>query len=692
MCGDCTQHEFDVPENVPGSWLEDVPETVRRALAEYRELLAAHGPTWGEDPIHYVRQLEVAPFVPDEREFFVAWFLKAVERAEGPAGPQIEAALNAVDMHEMLRDVLDGDLPDNLAALRLAPGGVRVEARPRPVFARRQRHSTTLLLDSSRDEIVRVEIDGAVHDLKPHGARLVPIASDSRIVVDDADVPLGGLTREVPAARLRVRAGLPCRWTVVGDDGHGWYPPDAPDRHDAHGRPYFHGDDLLLDVPAEPLTVRVTRGAEYEIVEIRVHPAAGEELTVELTPRRRYDAAARGWYGGDMHVHMNWAGNSVGTPEQAAAVQQGEDLHVLNLVAGNVSTVRVYDREALEHWAGRDAPWSTPSHIARFGVEYRNDLLGHLYAFGMETPPELYHTGFLGTDDWPPNAEGIRRLAALGAVLGYSHPFHVPVGEDGPPSEVLSDGRNCSAREIVADAALGLVHSLDVLNHSDIHTTARVYRRLIGAGNRLAVTAGTDTQISFTRRGNQSSPPGWERVYARVEGGLTAASFAEAIRRGRTFATTGPWLELDVDGHGPGDTVDLPATGEAVTVTVRSIGEEVGTVRLLTADGVLAEGPPDELSVRLAVPEPTYVIAVAEGPPHARSMHRAGVYAQTSPVYLHVGGRHVAHEDDVRWCLEYLDGLENMIRTRARLSDARQLADHVNLLEAARAVYRARLG
>ncbi|MEV4258466.1 CehA/McbA family metallohydrolase, partial [Spirillospora sp. NPDC049652] len=580
---------------------------------------------------------------------------------------------------------------DNLAALRLTPGGARVDARPRPVFAGRPRHATTLLLDSARDEKARVEIDGAVHDLEPRGARLVPVTAGSVVVVDGAAVPLDGLTRETAVARLRVRAGMPCRWTVVGDDGHGWYPPDAPDRHDAHAQPYFHGDDLVLDVPAEPLTVRVTRGAEYETAETRVRPKSGEELTVELTPRRRYDAPARGWYGGDMHVHMNWAGNSVGTPEQAAAIQQGEDLHVLNLVAGNVSTVRVYDREALEHWAGRDAPWSTPGHLARFGVEYRNDLLGHLYAFGMQSPPDLFHTGFLGTDDWPPNAEGIRRLVALGATVGYSHPFHVPVGEDGAPSEALSDGRNCSAREIVADAALGLVHSLDVLNHSDVHATARVYRRLVGAGNRLAVTAGSDTQISFTRRGNQSSPPGWERVYARVDGELTAASFADAIRHGRTFATTGPWLELDVDGHGPGDTLDLPAPGATVTVTVRTVGEEVETVWLLTADGVLAEGPPDELTVRLPVTGPTYVIAVATGPAHVRSMHHDGVYAQTSPVYLDVAGRHVAREDDVRWCLDYLDGFERMIRDRARLSDESRLADHLDLIEAARAVYRSRL-
>ncbi|WP_327085288.1 hypothetical protein OIE66_23340 [Nonomuraea sp. NBC_01738] len=94
-----------------------------------------------------------------------------------------------------------------------------------------------------------------------------------------------------------------------------------------------------------------------------------------------------------------------------------------------------------------------------------------------------------------------------------------------------------------------------MLTHADIAATAVVYRRLLGAGNRLAVTAGTDTMISFTRSDNQSNPPGWARVYARPDGPLTAASFAEAVRARRTFATTGPWLELSVAGHGPGDTV-----------------------------------------------------------------------------------------------------------------------------------------
>jgi hypothetical protein len=72
-------------------------------------------------------------------------------------------------------------------------------------------------------------------------------------------------------------------------------------------------------------------------------------------------------------------------------------------------------------------------------------------------------------------------------------------------------------------------------------------------------------------------------------------------------------------------------------------------------------------------------------------MSRGGAFAHTSPVHLHVDGRPVAREDDLRWCLDYLDGLEEMIRHAARLDGPEQLAGHLDLLDRARAVYRARL-
>ncbi|MFD0470526.1 hypothetical protein ACFQ0B_21145 [Nonomuraea thailandensis] len=102
--------------------------------------------------------------------------------------------------------------------------------------------------------------------------------------------------------------------------------------------------------------------------------------------------------------------------------------------------------EALEHWAGEDLPWSDDRHLARLGVEYRNDLIGHCTAFGLREPPRRYHSGFRDTADWPPNAVALEELRALGGVTGYGHPFHTPFDDDDPPDIAIDRGRSCAAR------------------------------------------------------------------------------------------------------------------------------------------------------------------------------------------------------------------------------------------------------
>ncbi|MEV2267879.1 CehA/McbA family metallohydrolase [Nonomuraea africana] len=666
-----------------------LPETVARALREYRGLRDRHGVCWGEQLIPYVGEVRTSAYLMKGYDYWGACFRRLAGSVPGAGRRDLDHYMADLDLDQVVRDALAGDVLDNLAALRLTPQGSMVEATTLVVLDDTPLR-TTLMLDSSREEPVRVVVGGVPYELEPHGARLVEIDSTDEVVVDGHPVDLGTLTRRVEGARIRLRAGMPCRWSVAGTNGQGWYPEGVPRKLDHHRRPYFHGDDVTLEVPAEPISVSVTRGMEYATAEISLHLAPGEERLIELTPERLYDAAALGWYGGDLHVHLNWMGDEPAAPELAAAVQHGEDLHVLNLVAGNVAGDRVYDREALAHWAGQDLPWSDERHLARFGVEYRNDLLGHVTAFGLAAPPARFHSGFAATADREPNAFALEELRALGAVTGYGHPFHTDLSDTDPPDGGVAAGRNCSAREIVADAALGLVDSLDVLNHSSIQATAVVYRRLIGAGNRLAVTAGSDSVLSISRRGTASSPPGWQRVYAHVGEALTAESFAEAIRLGRTFATTGPWLDLTISGYGPGDTAQL-APGDSVEIRVRSIGPEVERLEIRTDEGIIAHGAPGELMTELVVREPTYVVAVATGGPHPRSCHPSGAYAHTSPVYLDVAGRHVARRADVEWCLRWLDLLQSLLQVDGRFDTEEQYEAHLTLYERARAIYRSRL-
>jgi hypothetical protein len=428
---------------------------------------------------------------------------------------------------------------------------------------------------------------------------------------------------------------------------------------------------------------------EFVTATATLAPDEGEEALVELHPVRAYDAAARGWYGGDLHVHMNYSGDLVCGPHDAAMMQRGEGLHLMNLVAGNLLGARIYDREAFEHFAGNDLPWSSEHELGRWSVEFRNDLLGHFHAFAPATPPVRYQTGHTGSahpEDWPPNATACRDLRARGATIGYTHPVLSSLA-DGSPAEAFLHPRSTEARELVADAALGLVDSVDLLGPNDPEGTAVLYHHLLNCGLRLAATVGTDVFLSHSRSGAFSNPPGWARVYADLGGErLTTEAWQRAIRAGRTVATNGPWLELDVAGCGPGAAVEVD-DGMVLEVRVHAEGPGVDTLEVVGPGGTIAGTRGHDLEVQLVVNEPGWVAALARGPAHPQVLAPA-VFAHTSPVYLDVGGRRVAKADSAAWCLDWLDRVEHLAMEHGTFADEGQFGDLVAVLDEARRFYR----
>ena len=82
--------------------------------------------------------------------------------------------------------------------------------------------------------------------------------------------------------------------------------------------------------------------------------------------------------------------------------------------------------------------------MARFSVEYRNDLLGHVHALGLTGPPARYHSGHEGSDepfDWPANAAACQELQGLGATVAYTHPVFSALEDGSPAGAFASPGR-----------------------------------------------------------------------------------------------------------------------------------------------------------------------------------------------------------------------------------------------------------
>ena len=95
------------------------------------------------------------------------------------------------------------------------------------------------------------------------------------------------------------------------------------------------------------------------------------------------------------------------------------------------------------------------------GVEYRNDLLGHLHALNPARPPSNCHSGHAGSErdeDRPSDSVAAAELKALEANVGYCLPV-LSTFEDDPAAVLDLMPDSVEACEVVADAALGLVDS-----------------------------------------------------------------------------------------------------------------------------------------------------------------------------------------------------------------------------------------
>lgn len=653
----------------------DLPPAAIAMIARYRGLLAERGWDWGDDQVEMFRWARFSRL----GDVFTAF----AETGDWPAA---------------VRDVLGAEPPAGIVVVHLGEAGIDVRRGPTRLAIAGSATAVDVVLDSALDHDIELTIAGVTVRVAARGAAVRTLDVDGAdpgvtVVLDAAPTVVSDVVRVVPAARLRLRADRCARWSVVDDSGGAWFPTGRLRKWDVHDRPFFHERDVELAVPAGTVRVACARGLEFERVERVVEADAGTVTDVECAPERLIDPAADGWYGGDLHIHMNYSGDLVCSPEDAARMQLGEGLQLANFVAGNCQTSLIYDRELLEQTAGRDLPWSSDAVVARMGVEYRNDLLGHVHALGPDGLPSLYATGHERSEhpeDWPPNLVACRELAGLGATVGYPHPVFTAFPEDWAIDPFLANPRSVEARELVVDAALGAVDSIDIVSPFDDEGAVFLYHRLLSCGLRLAATAGTDTFLSFSHGpGVASNPPGWGRVYAHLGGeALSVAAFKAAVRAGRTLATNGPWVTLDVDGHGPGAAIDA-SIGRRLTVAATVVGGGSDRLTLVGPDGPIAEGV-DEVRTTIQVERPLWIAAVARGPGTDNTLDAAAL-AHTSPVFVDVDGHGVARAADARWCLELIDRVEQLLAEHGTFSHherAERLSAYRAIFDDARAFYR----
>jgi Tol biopolymer transport system component len=541
----------------------------------------------------------------------------------------------------------------------------------------------------------------------PDGRRLAYVSNASgqpALVVRDV---AGGAQRPIVAARRRWRAPVGTLRLTVVDAATGAPVPArasvrlADGRHVAPDQAWMHGDDgfdrsqrrvefnyfhlaspASITLPAGEATLEVMRGLEYAPVVRTVAVRAGDTTTVRVPLRRIDHLAARGWYSGDLHVHMNYGGTYRNTPARLVQQARAEELRVVeNLVVNKEG--RVPD---LGYFTGAMDAASTRDVLLRHDEEFHTSYWGHLGLLGLRDhlllPGYAAYANTAARSIAPMNAEVVEAARTQGAMVGYVHPF------DSWPNP--ADTTRPLTNEFPVALALGLIDYYEVLGFvDDLMVTQRVWYAALNAGFAIPAGAGTDAMANYA---SLRGPVGMNRVYARVDGSLTHERFLRAIRRGRTMATNGPLVEFTLAGRGPGDSLVL-APGEhslRAAVRLRSV-VPIDSLELVRNGEVVArlsagrDGTRADTSFTITARESGWYLVRAYTPAGRHPILDLMPLGTTSPIYVLVGERPIRSPGDARYFRQWVDRLRANAAAFSGWNDAREREEVLRRLDAARA-------
>jgi TolB protein len=500
------------------------------------------------------------------------------------------------------------------------------------------------------------------------------------------EVKITARTARTPTGRVRVRVLgpdgklTPARIYIQASDKRGYAPDGGFHRVIAATEThYFHTTgESEVEVPVGATTIEAMKGWEYRPQSAAVDVLAGRIQTVNLRLERLIDLPARGWYSGDTHVHDLHQGNFGLTHQTFFTQLAGEDLHITNAL------IHMDGTRLMGRWAdlsGEPNPVSTKDHILQYAQEFRGSL-GHISILGINRFILPFNGGNPNTAYAQAALDHTYIDAAhqQGGIAGFVHPYNNPVTTPAQAASTL----------IPVDAALGKGDFYDIgALVSDELASAEFYYRLLNCGFRIAATSGTDNFSDVWR----DPPPGADRAFVRIQGGLNLQNWMAGIKAGRTFGSTGPILLLDVEGRQPGDEI---AIGSSTPVSLRVKVEMVSIAPVdqveILVNGKVAysERPadPNRLMIDRPVPVPDggWVAARAIGPSH-RYITDSYAFAQTSPVYVVRNGKKYVNPEDARFLLSAVDAIWTRTDAASRWRSPAEREKFKAAIDQARAVY-----
>ncbi len=483
--------------------------------------------------------------------------------------------------------------------------------------------------------------------------------------MDLDDIELSSIEPNPPEGlgRLRIYAyadgdgPIYARFFVSDETGSVYSPPYS---YPFKSGEFYHVNDPALnyiDLPPGRYHVKATKGLEFNSAETEVMVKSGETVAVRLNLSREWPAE---WISGDHHVHLFFHKDSLHpqmTISDVMKIAKGEGLNFVSFCgewSEFIANMGDHSIEADERFVGE------------VGLESVNDFYGHMCTLNWKSVPV---DGVpMRLVPWPMNLDTIRHLDATGGAWVNAHPFDSVM-----PGHIIENMENPrklgNARELPIILGLHGRTNIDLLCHATpggAELKTNEYYRLLNMGFKIGATASTDYYVDQAR-----GTPGHNRTYVHAKN-LDFDSIAEAYRMGRTYATNGPVVHLDVNGVEIGDQLDLPAGGQTVRVTIKAYSRMGLSQAHLIVNGkkvktIPASGGRLYASLDLNIEKSCWIAVHVEGPvnkevepwdlsPDQRNLQTQ--FAHTSPVYVRVGGKPIQPDAaDIAFLSSWLDAI-----------------------------------
>lgn len=372
------------------------------------------------------------------------------------------------------------------------------------------------------------------------------------------------------------------------------------DRH--LSRCFFVKGGFTIRLPAGSYRLIASKGPEYLPADTTLEVSAGAGVKRQIQLKRWVDMPAKGWYSGDCHIHYERASRAANRPLLLWA--RAEDLWMNNILRMGDARETYFEQYA---WGARGRLVTPAGAIVPGQEDPRTAIIGHTIQLNLQQPvrdPEHYYL-YSNIFDQTHRQGGLTGYAHVNADL-----FHVH-------------------RDMSLNIPLGKADFAEICEFGSIKTD--LWYEFLNLGFKLPAAAGSDAPWGGTI--------GDSRVYVYTGGAFNPDRWFDGLRRGQTFVTLGPMLELTVNGKLPGDEIRLQGAGALrihASASAGYLNQPMQTLEIVV-NGVPVRKQPVEkdragLDFTLPLKHSAWIAARVNG-------------AHTSPVYVTVAGqRHWARE------------------------------------------------